>query len=396
MVLKTSSSFHRDKITWLAYGALSLFSFLGSMFGPALPFLREELDLNYAMAGLHTTSLAIGMIASSMVAPFLAVRLGRSTLLKGGGIGQALGAVLLITGRSPVQTMLATLVSGFCGGLVVMMVQAVLSDHHGERRDIALSEANIGAAIASTLAPLFVGGLQGLALGWRAAYLVGIACLVAISIYFPRQPARESKPSASGEPVEEKPLYAARLPAMFWLYWVVVFLVIAIEWSLLIWGADYLDQAVNMSKSSAAMTMSLFYLATVLARIIGSRLTHQINSRVILLASLLLSLVAFPILWASDTQALSVFALVIGGLGVSNLYPMAMAAALGVAPLQPDLASARIYLGLGTSVLISPLLLGALADTTGIQAAYGLIPGLILLAIGLLLISTRLRHRGVV
>jgi len=366
------------------------------MFGPALPFLREELNLSYTLGGLHTTSLAMGMISASIVTPHLASRFGRPTLLKGGGIGQALGAVLLITGRSPVHTMLATLVSGFCGGLVVMMVQAVLSDSHGEQRATALSEANIGAAIASTLAPLFVGGLHGLNFGWRSAYLVGIACLVSLSIYFPNQ-AAGGQQNLSQELTENltggKPHHASTLPALFWLYWIVIFLVIAIEWSLLIWGADYLGQAVGMSKSTAAMIISLFYLATVVARIIGSRLTLRTTSKTILMASLILSLAAFPLLWISESKGLSIFALILGGLGVSNLYPMTMAAALGAAPQLADLASARIYLGLGTSVLVSPLLLGYLADYMGIQNAYGFIPGLIVVALGLLLASTKVRTR---
>ncbi len=366
------------------------------MFGPVLPFLREELNLSYTMGGLHTTSLAVGMIAASVVTPRLASRSGRSTLLKWGGIGQACGALLLITGRNPAQTMLATLISGFCGGLVVMMVQAVLSDLHGDQRATALSEANIGAAIASTLAPLFVGGLQGLTLGWRSAYLVGIISLVSISLRFPKQDVRGQQQPTRENLVGGLPYQTSRLPGLFWVYWIVVFLVIAIEWSLLIWGADYLGQAAGMSKSKAAIVMSLFYLATVLARIIGSRMTLRTSSRVILLASLVLSLAAFPLLWVSKSQALSVFALVLGGLGVSNLYPMAMAAALGAAPQQADLASARIYLGLGISVLVSPLLLGYLADLMGIQNALGLIPAFVIAAIGLLLASNRLPPAKVV
>jgi len=237
MTSTTIVRFHRDKITWFAYGMLSLFAFLGSMFGPALPFLREELNLSYTFGGLHTTSLAIGMIAASFVTPHLASRYGRSALLKGGGIGQAFGSVLLITGRLPVQTMLATLVSGFCGGLVVMMVQAVLSDSHGEHRATALSEANIGAAVASTLAPLFVGGLQGLNFGWRSAYLVGIVCLVSLSVCFPRQTTggqQHISNELTDKPSGNKPLHTSLLPGLFWLYWIVVLLVIAIEWSLLI------------------------------------------------------------------------------------------------------------------------------------------------------------------
>lgn len=43
----------RDKRTWAAYLLLGLFAYLETASGPAMPFLRDRLDLGYAAASLH-------------------------------------------------------------------------------------------------------------------------------------------------------------------------------------------------------------------------------------------------------------------------------------------------------------------------------------------------------
>ena len=42
----------------------------------------------------------------------------------------------------------ALLVAGFGGGLLLITVQALLADHHGPQRAVALTEANVFASAA--------------------------------------------------------------------------------------------------------------------------------------------------------------------------------------------------------------------------------------------------------
>lgn len=80
---------------------------------------------------------------------------------------------------------------------------------------------------------------------------------------------------------------------------------------------------------------------------------------------------------------------------VSNLWPQAITHAFVTAPEQPDRASARVSLGAGLAVCVAPLLLGTLANTTGLQIAYGIEPCLIITAMVASGLATFWRHAQV-
>ena len=58
------------------------------------------------------------------------------------------GAIGLTAGRIAAVTVGSVLVMGVGGGLLLVTIQAALADHHGERRAVALAEANVAASIA--------------------------------------------------------------------------------------------------------------------------------------------------------------------------------------------------------------------------------------------------------
>jgi hypothetical protein len=79
------------------------------------------------------------------------------------------------------------------------------------------------------------------------------------------------------------------------------------------------------------------------------------------------------IAWVSPIALMDQLALGVIGLGVSNLYPQAVDAAIKSANGSDVIAAARCSLAFGVALLCAPLLLGAAAD------AFGVVNGLWLL-----------------
>ena len=130
---------------------LAYFAYLQASLGPLMPFLRDELSLSYTAAGLHLSAFAAGMIMAGSLGDRLAQRLGRRVLFWGGALGMAAGTLLLVAGRQAAATVGGVLVMGSLGSLLLVVVQATLSDRHGDQRAVALTEANVGAAAAGML-----------------------------------------------------------------------------------------------------------------------------------------------------------------------------------------------------------------------------------------------------
>ena len=58
----------RDAVTWYSYLLLGYFTYVVSIQGNILPFLRDELDLSYRAVSLHTSAIAVGIILSAFSA----------------------------------------------------------------------------------------------------------------------------------------------------------------------------------------------------------------------------------------------------------------------------------------------------------------------------------------
>lgn len=385
----TARPYIRDRFTWLAYFMLAYYAFLQASLGPLMPFLRAELSLSYTTGGLHFSAFALGMILSGLGGDLLAGRYGRRIVFWGGGMGMAVGAVGLALSRRPEMTIFSSFMMGCLGSLLLVMIQAALSDHHGPRRTIALTESNVAASISATVAPLSIGALQQAGLGWRAALFLAIFALGLIIWRFRgtvmpgiRQPGIENGSSSSA------------LPSAYWAYWAVLFLGVSIEWSLVFWGADYLVGVIGLTKSAAAATMSIFFIAMVTGRFAGSRLTRRLPGDALLFMALSVAFVGFILFWLTRLIPLNMLALFTAGLGIANLYPLTLALATGVASDQADKASARVSMGAGLAIFSAPLTLGWLADQIGIQSAFGIVLFLFVVAALVTVIANRLATTG--
>ena len=141
----------------MAYAMLAWFAYLQAAPGLVVPHLRDELDIGYGIGGLHVAAFATGSLLAGLVAGALERKYGRRALLWGSAAVLAVGTIGLTLGRVPALTVGALLVAGVGGAGLLITVQALLADHHGERRAVALTEANVAAAVAYVV---LVGGLS--------------------------------------------------------------------------------------------------------------------------------------------------------------------------------------------------------------------------------------------
>jgi fucose permease len=360
-------TFHRDRFTWLAYFALAFYGYFLNVLGPITPFLKDELELSYTISSLHFTAFAVGILLIGIAGNTLIQRIGRLRSLWLGLFGMSLSAVFLLLGRNSVITIGASFLMGLVGSLILAIVPAALSDQHGELRPVALSEANVIASLFSAAAPLLVGWFA-LGLGqWR--YALGIMALTPLFLFLSLRPDR-----APAKPVHDVPSQSGKsLPKLFWMYWLALFLSVAVEFCMVFWSADYLEQVLEMEKASAAQGVSLFLAGMILGRMAGSRLVQHFSTRAVVTVSMIIAGIGFLLFWSVESSAVGLSGLFLTGLGVANLYPLILSLAISAANGKTDQAGARATLASGMAILLLPLALGGLADAIGIRSAYGLV-----------------------
>ncbi len=387
---QAKGKFVRTQFTWLAYALLGYYGCLQTSVGPIMAFLRTELQLNYTIEGLHFSAWAFGAILAGINGDYAIRLLGRRSVLWGGGAGMAAGAIALITARQPLWTLLSLVLMGYAGNLMLISLQAALSDTHGEQRSIALLEGNVMASIGAFLAPFGIGLLQETGPGWRSALLLMVCAFLLLFVLTRRIPIPSVNPAES-----KKASVAGRLPVAFWAYWIVVIVGMAIEWCITYWSADFLVKEGGLSKANSAGLLSIFFVAAVVGRFLGSRLARRIRPSKLVLFSIAFAAAGFLLFWLIPVLSLRLSGLLLAGLGIANLYPLAISLTLATVPQQADSASARISLGSGLSVVIVPFVLGAFADHVGLRSAFSIVAMLLLIMIITVNFANRLNKQVV-
>lgn len=361
-------TFHRDRFTWLAYLSLAFYGYFLNVLGPITPFLKDELQLSYTVSSFHFTAFAVGILCVGFGGHLIVQRMGRLRSLWLGLFGISLSALLLLMGKRPIITIGASFLMGLIGSLILIVVPAALSDQHADLKAVALSEANVTASLFSTAAPLLVGWFAQWTGQWRFA--LGIMLLTPIIMFFSLR--KDSVPTVQS--VKRTAAPSGRpLPRLFWMYWVAIFLSVAVEFCMVFWSADYLEQVLGIGKASAAQAVSLFLAAMILGRMAGSRLVQRCSARAVVMVSIVIAGMGFLLFWRAGSSLVGLVGLSLTGLGVANLYPLILSLAISSAEGNTVQAGGRATLASGMAILVLPLVLGRLADAFGIQLAYGVV-----------------------
>jgi fucose permease len=361
-------TFHRDGFTWLTYLSLAFYAYFLNMLGPITPFLKEELQLSYTVSSLHFTAFAVGILFVGLGGHLIVRRLGRLRSLWLGLFGMSLSALLLVMGKDPILTIGTSFLMGWIGSLILIIVPAALSDQHEELKAVALSEANMISSLFSAAAPLLVGWFAQWTGQWRFA--LGLMALAPILMFFSLR--HNSTPTIRSIR-ETSPQSNTSLPALFWVYWLALFLSVAVEFCMVFWSADYLEQVLSIGKASAAQAVSLFLAGMIVGRMAGSRLVQRFSTRAVVTVSILLAGIGFLLFWRAESSLVGLSGLSLTGLGIANLYPLILSLAISAANGKTDQAGARATLASGTAILALPLALGRFADAVGIRSAYSVV-----------------------
>jgi fucose permease len=363
--------FDRDSLTRAGYVLIAWFAYLQATPGLVVPHLRDELGLGYLVGGLHVAAFAAGSMVAGTTSSWLEQRVGRQRVVWSGAALLGAGTVGLTAGRTVAETILATLLMGIGGGLVLATVQATLADHHGPLRAVALTEANVAASVAYLLLIGMFSLTAALRAGWRVAILVSL--LVPVAVWWTRRGSTFDEP-ARGETAR------GRLPLAFWVFCCVLVCTTAAEWCVTAWGASFVEDALDVSADTAVSLMVGYFGGVLVGRVVGSRLARRHDPTRLLALALGVAAIGFVVVWPSVAPVQALIGLALLGVGLGNLFPMGMSVAVGLAPDQAGSASGRAVAVASLAVLVAPLLVGSLADAASLKASLLVVPVLLALA----------------
>ncbi|MFN8622391.1 MAG: hypothetical protein U0869_16785 [Chloroflexota bacterium] len=363
-----------------AYRDLGVVGYILYGVGAASPFLRDALGLSDAQTGFHSSLVAIGLLTAGLIADRADRRAGASRVHAAAALVGAGATLLLAWAPAFAVTLLAALLIGLTAGLFLGHVNGLLGSDGGPEARVRLLRANVFGIAGPFVVPIVIALGIAIGVGWQ---LVLVPSLVLLAMTF-RDALRHGIPLASRAVGA-----AGRLPRPYWWSWLLVVTVVGVEFAIVFWAVTLVQRQTGATVADATLVAALFYLGMLLGRLaLSFPALGERSPRLLVRGGLLLAIGGALLVWLAPDARLSALALLVAGLGVAGQYPLCAALALesgGGAPA----AAARLTLASGTAILLSPLLLGALADSVGVGVAWLMVPALAVAGLALTLVVGR-------
>lgn len=368
--------YRRDHRTWAAFGALFAFGFLNAVLGPALPYLRAVEHISYLPGALHQVAYAIGGGLAGVLAARGLRSLSRAAIISVGLTGAALAGLAVGYGTTLTTTVTAAFVMNLLGTSALIRLWAVLADVHGHRRAVAMTEGEVSVSLAGIVTPLLIGALAATALSWRFAFVLGAGttCLAALWVWRARMPpaAPHNTRATYGNAVGPRRRLQPTL--------IVIFAIVALEFSLSFWLASYLNDDIGLARTAAVAAVAGLYAANLAGRLLASRLARIVSAERLLAAALATALLGLPMLLAATGPLLAGLGIAVTGTGIGAMFPLTSALHVNASPRTADSALGQVLGVASIGQIIGPLTAGAIAQAAGLRVGLLILPVLVVVA----------------
>jgi MFS family permease len=367
-----------DRRARLAVAAL--FFTNGALFAnliPRYPQIKADLGLSNAMYGLSVAAFPTGAMVAGMAAGILIRRFGSARVAVASTLFTAAG--VLAAGLSPVALVFALAL--FLAGAMDSITD-VAQNAHGlrvqrrYRRSIINSFHaiwSIGAVTGGAMAAAAIA--LDLPLGVHLSISGGLfvtVALVALRFCLPG-PDVEPEPEHTDKPVSGTPV-----SPRIWLM-VAALVLIAIGGTLVedagnSWAALYLSGSLNAAAAVAAWGYIALVGAQFAGRLVGDRLVDRFGQRTVARAGGLIVALGMGLALAMPTVPGTILGFAAAGFGVATLVPAAMHEADELPGLKPGTGLTVVSWLMRLGFLLSPPVVGAVADATSLRAGLLVVP----------------------
>ncbi|MEU5168030.1 MULTISPECIES: MFS transporter [Streptomyces] len=362
-------SYNRLRTALTVFFALDGFLFAGWVV--RIPAIKHQTGATASTLGLALLGVSAGAVITMMLTGSLCRRYGSHAVTVVCGVLLSLSIALPAQTGSVVALGLVLLVFGAAYGgmnvamnsaavdLVTAMRRPVMPSFHAAFSFGGMTGAGLGGLVAGSLSP-----------ATHLFALAGVGLLVTAAT----GPVLLGGRTAAAHPAEEQEAGSREQPRRMGAHTrriVVLFGVIALctaygEGALAEWGALHLTQDLHADPGLAAAGYSLFALTMAVGRLTGTKLLERFGQTRTLVAGGMTAGVGMLFGALAPTVWLTLLGFAVAGLGLANIFPVAVGRAGALAG--PSGVAAASTLGYG-GMLLGPPVIGFLADWSSLPVA---------------------------
>lgn len=370
----------------------TLFAFFVSgaasvLVGNLMPFIREAYGIGYSKAGFLLSFPAWGNLAAVFITGFLPSYIGRrrTVLLTAVWMAVAFAIIGFGIGGSALLPA-ACLMIGVARGGNSNFSNTMMSTLPGKKAAKGynlLHGAFAAGAVLSPLALVFCSGLHPDGWRWMALGILAL-CIAQLGVYL-----RMALPAESATGGGKKADYSFVKDRNFQIGSAILFFYISAEYAIVNWLVTYFKDTGILSANVSQLMTSLLWIVIFVGRMAGAAAVGKVSRKRILLADGFGLLLFFLLVFCSRS-VLPIFVGIMGvGLFMSTIYTTAIA--LGTQNTKGnDLAVSTMILTGSAGGIITPAVVGMVAQRAGMRMGMGVVVAVTILLLITIVISSRM------
>ncbi len=337
---------------------------------PRLPEVKDRLDLTNATLGAALAALPLGSLVSALASAALMRRFGSARVASWGLV--VLAAAVWAAAVAPSWWLLAGAL--FVAGALDAVVD-VAQNAHGLRVQRGYDRSILNAFHGVWSIGAVAGGLLGSAaagLGIPLAVHLGVVAVVfgALSLALRRAmlpgPDRDDDATATGPGEVPRGALRAAVPALAALG-VLATCGAFVEDAGSSWSALYLREEIAVGAATAGLGFVALQGAMTVGRLTGDRVVDRFGQRRVARVGGVLVAAGMGLALGLPSLATTLAGFALAGLGVATLVPAVYAAADELPGLRSGVGLTLVNWLLRVGFLLSPPLVGAIADATSLR-----------------------------
>ena len=354
------------------------------LLGNLMPYLREMYNLSYAQAGLLLSLPSWGNIASLLITGYLPTYIGRRKTVLITAMWMVVAFSIITFGiGSAAALSLACVMIGIARGGNTNFSNTMMSTLPGKKSAIGYNLLHGAFAVGAVLSPLaLIACIRGNDMGWKTMTAgIVVLCLAQLTVYgrmnLPAENITKSIKNVDRSFLKNK---------SFWLGAAILFFYISAEYAIVNWLVTYFKDTGILSAEVSQLMTSLLWVVIFIGRMIGAALVGKVSRKIILVVDGIGLLVFFLLVFFSRSE-LPIFIGIMGvGLFMATIYTSALA--LGTASIKGnDLGVSTMIFAGTTGGIITPAVVGMVAEKAGIQMGMGVVVAVTVLLLITILIS---------
>ncbi len=354
------------------------------LLGNLMPFLRQSYDISYAQAGILLSLPSWGNIASIFIAGYLPSYIGRRKTVLLTSVWMAIAFLLITSGIGGIALVApACVMIGIARGGNTNFSNTMMSTLPGKKSAIGYNLLHGAFAAGAVLSPLaLIACTKNDATGWKIMTSgIIVLCLAQIIVY--------SRMSLPAENITKSIRNVDRSflkNKNFWLGAAILFFYVSVEYAIVNWLVTYFKDIGVLSAEVSQLMSSLLWVVIFIGRMLGALLVDKISRKIILVADGIGLFIFFLLVFFSRSE-LPIFLGIMGvGLFMATIYTSALA--LGTQSIKGnDLGVSTMVLVGSTGGIITPAVVGLVAEKAGIQMGMGVVVAVTVLLLATILIS---------